>query len=52
MYAHEDGDTIAEVAFKGAGCSISQSSASMMTEAVAGKHGRRGEGAGRASSAA
>ena len=37
VFVHEDGDTIAEVAFMGAGCSISQSSASMMTEAVAGK---------------
>jgi nitrogen fixation NifU-like protein len=37
VFVHEDGDTIAEVAFQGAGCSISQSSASMMTEAVAGK---------------
>ncbi len=37
VFVHRDGDTIAEVAFLGAGCSISQSSASMMTEAVAGK---------------
>ena len=37
VFVHEDGDTIAEVAFQGAGCSISQSSASMMTEAVFGK---------------
>lgn len=37
VFVHEDGDTIAEVAFQGAGCSISQSSASMMTEAVIGK---------------
>lgn len=37
VFVHEDGDTIAEVAFQGAGCSISQSSASMMTEAVTGK---------------
>jgi nitrogen fixation protein NifU and related proteins len=37
VFVHEEGDTIAEVAFMGAGCSISQSSASMMTEAVAGK---------------
>jgi nitrogen fixation protein NifU and related proteins len=37
VFVHEDGDTIAEVAFMGAGCSISQSSASMMTEAVSGK---------------
>ena len=32
----EDG-RVAEVAFQGSGCSISQASASMMTEAVAGK---------------
>ncbi len=31
------GDIIAEVAFHGSGCSISQSSASMLTEAVLGK---------------
>ena len=37
VFVHEDGDTIAQVAFMGAGCSISQSSASMMTEAVSGK---------------
>lgn len=37
VFVHEDGQTIAEVAFMGAGCSISQSSASMMTEAVTGK---------------
>jgi nitrogen fixation protein NifU and related proteins len=37
VFVHEEGDTIAQVAFMGAGCSISQSSASMMTEAVAGK---------------
>ena len=37
VFVHEDGDTIADVAFMGAGCSISQSSASMMTEAVSGK---------------
>jgi nitrogen fixation protein NifU and related proteins len=37
VFVHEDGDTIVEVAFQGAGCSISQSSASMMTEAVMGK---------------
>jgi nitrogen fixation NifU-like protein len=36
VFAHVDGDTVAEVAFQGAGCSISQSSASMMTEAVTG----------------
>jgi nitrogen fixation NifU-like protein len=32
-----EGDRISEVAYKGSGCSISQSSASMMTEAVYGK---------------
>jgi nitrogen fixation NifU-like protein len=37
VFVHEDGEMIAEVAFMGAGCSISQSSASMMTEAVTGK---------------
>ena len=36
LAALEDG-TVADVAFQGAGCSISQSSASMMTEAVKGK---------------
>jgi nitrogen fixation NifU-like protein len=36
VFAHVEGDTLAEVTFQGAGCSISQSSASMMTEAVAG----------------
>jgi nitrogen fixation protein NifU and related proteins len=32
-----DADRIADVAYKGSGCSISQSSASMMTEAIDGK---------------
>jgi nitrogen fixation NifU-like protein len=32
-----EGQCIADVAYKGSGCSISQSSASMMAEAVAGK---------------
>ncbi|MCH7810218.1 MAG: SUF system NifU family Fe-S cluster assembly protein [Chloroflexi bacterium] len=32
-----DGGTLDEIAYSGSGCSISQSSASMMTEAVAGK---------------
>ena len=35
--AHVDGGSVAEVAFQGSGCSISQASASMMTEAVAGR---------------
>lgn len=34
---------IEEVAFRGSGCSISQSSASMMTEAIAGKTVQEGE---------
>ena len=37
VFAHADGDQVREVSFVGQGCSISQSSASMMTEAVAGK---------------
>ena len=36
VFAHIEGDSVAEVTFQGAGCSISQSSASMMTEAVTG----------------
>jgi nitrogen fixation NifU-like protein len=36
VFAHVDGGTVAAVTFQGAGCSISQSSASMMTEAVSG----------------
>jgi nitrogen fixation protein NifU and related proteins len=36
VFAHVEGDKVVDVAFQGAGCSISQSSASMMTEAVAG----------------
>jgi nitrogen fixation NifU-like protein len=37
VFASIDSGTIRDVTFQGAGCSISQSSASMMTEAVAGK---------------
>ena len=37
VFAHVEGGTVAEVTFQGAGCSISQSSASMMTEAVTGR---------------
>jgi nitrogen fixation NifU-like protein len=37
VFVRADGDTVQEVAFVGQGCSISQSSASMMTEAVSGK---------------
>jgi nitrogen fixation NifU-like protein len=37
VFAHVEDDTVREVTFMGAGCSISQSSASMMTEAVTGR---------------
>lgn len=37
VFVHEDGGKVLDVAFVGQGCSISQSSASMMTEAVVGK---------------
>jgi len=37
VFVHTDGDSVADVTFQGAGCSISQSSASMMTEAVKGQ---------------
>jgi nitrogen fixation protein NifU and related proteins len=37
VYAHVNGGRIAELTFQGAGCSISQSSASMMTEAATGE---------------
>jgi len=36
VFVNAQGGTVAEVAFVGQGCSISQSSASMMTEAVTG----------------
>ena len=36
VFAHLDGETLAEVTFQGRGCSICLSSASMMTEAVTG----------------
>ncbi|HMO80667.1 MAG TPA: SUF system NifU family Fe-S cluster assembly protein [Pyrinomonadaceae bacterium] len=37
VYVKMDGDTVADVAFKGSGCAISKASASMMTQAVKGK---------------
>jgi nitrogen fixation NifU-like protein len=37
VHARIDDGRVAEVAFEGSGCSISQASASMLTEAVAGK---------------
>ncbi len=38
VYVKMDGDTVADVAFKGSGCAISKASASMMTQAVKGKN--------------
>ena len=37
VFAHVDDGTVEAITFQGAGCSISQSSASMMTEAVQGR---------------
>src|SRR5436190_12012178 len=37
VYSRVDGGRVADVSFEGQGCSISQSSASMLTEAVKGK---------------
>jgi nitrogen fixation NifU-like protein len=37
VFAHLEDGAVAELTFQGAGCSISQSSASMMTEAAVGK---------------
>jgi nitrogen fixation NifU-like protein len=37
IHAHMDGGRMAEVTFEGSGCSISQASASMLTEAVTGR---------------
>ena len=37
VFVHEAGGKVLDVSFVGQGCSISQSSASMMTEAVAGR---------------
>ncbi len=37
VFVHEADGRVAEVTFQGQGCSISQSSASMMTQAVSGK---------------
>ena len=37
VFVHEDDGKVLDVSFVGQGCSISQSSASMMTETVAGK---------------
>jgi nitrogen fixation NifU-like protein len=43
VYAIFDGDTVADVKFGGRGCSISQASASMMTERLAGKSSAEAE---------
>ena len=37
VYVDMDGDTVADVAFKGSGCAISKASASMMTQFIKGK---------------
>lgn len=37
IYINMDGDIVKEIKFKGKGCSISQASSSMMTEAIEGK---------------
>lgn len=37
VYVAMEGETIADVAFKGSGCAISKASASMMTQAVKGR---------------
>ncbi|HCV36502.1 MAG TPA: SUF system NifU family Fe-S cluster assembly protein, partial [Acidimicrobiaceae bacterium] len=37
VFLHVNGDTISDISISGQGCSISQSSASMMTTAVLGK---------------
>jgi nitrogen fixation NifU-like protein len=37
VYVKLDGDTVADVAFKGSGCAISKASASMMTQVAKGK---------------
>lgn len=43
VYAKFDGDKVAEASFTGRGCSISQASASMMTERLVGKSRERAE---------
>lgn len=37
VYVKMDGDTVADVAFKGSGCAISKASASMMTQVAKGR---------------
>ena len=43
VHAEVDADRVVDVTFEGSGCSISQASASMMTEAVAGKEVEQAE---------
>jgi nitrogen fixation NifU-like protein len=43
VYARFEGDRVAEASFKGRGCSISQASASMMTERLRGKSRKEAE---------
>lgn len=43
VYANFDGDKVADVKFSGRGCSISQASASMMTERLLGKNREEAE---------
>lgn len=40
LFVRFDGDTLEGIAFEGTGCSISQASASMMTEKVKGLHAK------------
>ena len=43
VYVDMDGDTVADVAFKGSGCAISKASASMMTQFIKGKSRKEAE---------
>src|SRR3954451_17446289 len=43
VYVKMDGDTVADVAFKGSGCAISKASASMMTQAGKGRSKQEAE---------
>lgn len=43
LYLRIEGDTVSEIGFQGAGCAISQSSASLMTQAVQGKTTQQAE---------
>jgi nitrogen fixation protein NifU and related proteins len=43
VYVRLEGDTLKDVAYKGAGCSISTASASMMTEALKGRSRQEAE---------